>query len=532
MVISSIYSNGCLRHHEARDGIYGTASVTIGTEIPPRDSPCPSFRFISTYEVRIDLGLWRYGLRVLRRPSKTAYTPGLDLHISTYHIVELTSPVFEAARRFDIETVRTLFASGYATPFDQEPSGYSLFDWTFSWLINPRNSRDALLGLDLLKFILSCGGRPTSLADKRQPSVSYMNFNRMSLDKEKYIHFLRYHTYTGMSWIEKVLHNINQRRLPKEQTVLVDAIRLLFQTSPQDPLSNWDVGFCITLESQNLPTAEIIKQQDQWPLELGVDPQRYDSRLELRENDRQIFEDEDGFQIALLLTKPEKIYRAQNYEWSLVNEFLLEGPYGIHSILLLYRESDFKEKIRTGCRNRISILLNAGYDPRGCEFCSVGGLYSEQSLEMSVTQYALYTDTLDLWQEALEHSAWNPADINDLFDAEQYLNIPELLDGEFEFKTRAENREEFLHAIISGEFDGQYLYEVAERLVIYLNIDSWTIENTIDRGRQALAMKSTPGSWHDDETPPSLVFGVDFFIWTWGEKSFASFEEYDKDLYG
>ncbi len=45
---------------------------------------------------------------------------------------------------------------------------------------------------------------------------------------------------------------------------------------------------------------------------------------------------------------------------------------------------------------------------------------------MSVTQYALFTNTFDTWQEALENLGWSRADVEDILDEERYLGVPEL----------------------------------------------------------------------------------------------------------
>jgi hypothetical protein len=125
-----------------------------------------SYRYIIHLEILFDLGFWRRGLKAVIGSSRRSCTPGLDFGLSTYYIVDENAPVFQAAESFDIETVRILFTSGHASPFDQNTSGNSLFDRVFCRLCYSYNINDAIRGLKLLKFLFNCGGAPNSLGDK------------------------------------------------------------------------------------------------------------------------------------------------------------------------------------------------------------------------------------------------------------------------------------------------------------------------------------------------------------------------------
>jgi hypothetical protein len=305
------------------------------------------------------------------------------------------------------------------------------------------------------------------------------------------------------------------------QKIIAEAVRLIFQTRSQDPFSNQMVGTYITLTSQRSPVGEAVMQQSQWPVELR--PTIVKKKIwgvSFIENDRQILEDEEGLLMAPLLMDVEG-YTAIDP----VPVGLWKAPTGIHSILHLYQKSEFKEMIHAGCRNRIIILLNAGSDPRALIACP-SDKFGSLSLEMSVTQYALFTNTLDLWQGALENLGWSKADIEGLLDEEQYLGVPELFLGELEFRTQAENREEFLQIISTGGYGKPYS-KIARNHSLYLGMDWLDVEYTIAKGYQAFQEKSTPGSWHENGVP-KLVFGVDFFLQGPPPKCYASFDDYDK----
>jgi hypothetical protein len=311
---------------------------------------------------------------------------------------------------------------------------------------------------------------------------------------------------------------MSERIPPENQQTVAEVTRLIFQTSSQDPISNWNVGICTTLKSQRTPIGEAVRQQTQWPVELR--PLRHDFWGAI-ENDRQILEDEEGLLMAPLLIEAT--------DYTAINPTIRgwRAPQGIHSILYLYHDSEWKEEIRAGCRNRIIFLLKAESDPRALRSCPFDESIQGQ-LEMSVTQYALFTNTFDIWQEALENLGWSRADVDGLLDEEQYLGVPELLSGELEFKSQAENREEFLQIIATGGYDGRSR-DLAWNLSTYLHMWIVDIQLTIHKGYQAFQMKSTPGSWYEDGAL-NLVLGVDFFLWgsESNSKCYASFDEYNK----
>jgi hypothetical protein len=216
-----------------------------------------SYRYITTLEILVNLGFWRRGLKAVIGSSRRPYTSDLDFRLSTYHIVDQNAPIFQAARIFDIDTVRTLFTSGRASPFDQNISGNSLFDLVFCRLCDLCNREDAIRGLKLLKFLVNCGGVPKSLADKPQAG----NF----------------------SWVETAMFDY----IPEEsQPIVAEATRLIFQASCQDPICNWNVGICMTLKSQRTPIGEAIVQQNRWPVELRPVRQELRGVSIVVENDR------------------------------------------------------------------------------------------------------------------------------------------------------------------------------------------------------------------------------------------------------
>ena len=134
---------------------------------------------------------------------------------------------------------------------------------------------------------------------------------------------------------------------------------------------------------------------------------------------------------------------------------------------------------------------------------------------------------MDLWQEALKYLGWSRADIEGLLDEEQYLGVPDLFTGELEFRSRAENREEFLQIIANGGY--VVGNEIIMSLPTYLGMSFSDACHTIQNACRAFQMKSTPGSWRENEVV-NIVLGVDYWLWGFGGvwESYTAFEEYDK----
>lgn len=106
--------------------------------------------------------------------------------------------------------------------------------------------------------------------------------------------------------------------------------------------------------------------------------------------------------------------------------------------------------------------------------------------------------------------------------------MPELVSGELEFRSQAENREEFLQIIATGGYDEFSARRLPGRsLSTYLHMFIVDVDIIIREGYQAFQIKSTPESWHE-AGGLNLVLGVDFFIWDCCSNCFASFDEYDK----
>lgn len=132
-------------------------------------------------------------------------------------------------------------------------------------------------------------------------------------------------------------------------------------------------------------------------------------------------------------------------------------------------------------------------------------------------------------KEALEKLCWSRADIKSLLDEELYLGVPELLIGELEFRSHAENREEFLHNIATGRYSERSSWNVCT-LSTYLIMCVLDIGCTTEKGCQVLQAKSTPGSWHENGVL-NLVLGVDFFIWRVLpnlEECYIPFDDYNR----
>jgi hypothetical protein len=445
---------------------------------------------VSTIEVRFILGYWRKGINASARKSCARYSIGLDLRLSTLNIVADDSPIISACCNFDLLEVQRLFNSHAASPFDQNSHGYSLFDLTFYEMCHQTFEGKDMRGVELLQFLVRCGGGPLSLAHTFSPNKK--------------------------SWIQEIL--IAELR-SSYQGNFANASRLIIQHSIEDPLSHWDPGLHVTFGFQRHALGQALLQQNQWM----VDLQPHGSTW-FQENDRHIIDDPDAtFMRAAIETMA----------YSAINPIEHGGctTTGLHSIFFLYHHSPYKIELYNGCKNRLVALLDAGYDPEKPEI--VPYLESRRHGRMlSVTECALYANTFDIWKDALSNAGWSDTGIQGLVDEVQYQGISSLFGNGLVYSSLSENRDRFLQKLSTGYFtdisqDEYQLEVISEELTPELNMNCYDIRETIREASLAFFATSIPGTW-PEEGPVKLVFGEDFYLYQYRKaRHLVSFEEYD-----
>jgi hypothetical protein len=97
----------------------------------------------------------------------------------------------------------------------------------------------------------------------------------------------------------------------------------------------------------------------------------------------------------------------------------------IHSLLNLAKNFG-RGDVSQCCEMRISILLLNDHDARSESQCP-GALLDQYP--KSPTGFALTLGNPDLRKEALRHARWSEYEIQELFDDEVYIGVPELLSG-------------------------------------------------------------------------------------------------------
>jgi hypothetical protein len=132
--------------------------LVIASNLPRSTSilqPCDSFRCKRTYDwlVRLHLRL-RFFLFYVDISAILCKT-SIQLMVAPHHIIEWDSPIFEAARRGDVATVKYLFDTGQASINDVDTRGQGLLHMTdYTGCGTVAQIRQ---GLEMARFLVSQG---------------------------------------------------------------------------------------------------------------------------------------------------------------------------------------------------------------------------------------------------------------------------------------------------------------------------------------------------------------------------------------
>jgi hypothetical protein len=149
------------------------------------------------------------------------------------------------------------------------------------------------------------------------------------------------------------------------------------------------------------------------------------------------------------------------------------------------------------------------------------------AMSLSYTGYAHLLNLTQLWRSALEASLWTPAQIQDLFDADLYAGIPELLSGALLYQTRDDQRATFMHRLLRGDFTG---LEDGTILTLSIRLEKelavwWSGVNKMIRDVDScFKSRIIPGGWPADQSK-SLVPGIDFKLPSGGEFDDDGFDD-------
>ncbi|KAG4439937.1 hypothetical protein IFR05_004563 [Cadophora sp. M221] len=441
-------------------------------------------------DVQSSLKFLQKGFQFIISTSKLLFNPGIGMHLRAYSVVPWWSPVINVIEQGNLAGLKSLFAAGVASPFDiREYNGHTLLDTALTSLsidIATTSSCCSASKLQIMEFLIEQGCR---WGYKLKPA-----------------------------WIPHVLRDIVHGP---------QIVRLVLAHCEYNPFEDESTSIYITAKTVGLPAYGALIQQDYWVVDLQNHSFQAsaDGSQSFQENDRMILMDIDGFELNKAL--------GQGFKYSVYcpippNRFSFwDFEHSLHGVLYIFALSDRNNDMRQACINRLAHLICFGLatsswlprsSPENKQFIAWG----------TPTAIAKAFDVVEVWKSGLRKGGKSDADINDIFDEEEYFSVPKLLDGRI-YTTMRENCELFYELLVTGQIGIEKVDPIASlshgKWIDYIHCSpdphsvlrfGYEVLNMARDVKQAVAQKSMPGGWVEHEEL-RLVPGVDFRIagWWW-----------------
>ena len=443
----------------------------------------------TTIDIRFNPVFIGQGVHITFPSSSQRYSTRFDMQLRSYRVVSKSSPVFNALHKADIPSLRSLFKSGMASPFDVDTSGFSLLDNALS-ITKAMNREEPL---SLIQFLLSCGA-----------------------------HFTPMSSHHSGRWITDVLQD--EKSGP-------DIMRLYMDNCEHDPFGDSDMSTWISVDLVGLPAYQTLVHQEQWYVDLhNYQPSSWTGCF--IENDRLMLSDAEGIGMK------DAINRGMSYRLVMTGNDMKDAHYrkkkyklimdGIYSkpvdaplhYILLFASSTKDIKLKHACSHRLANLIAWGQDPRKWHDFGTSyrkGKWQATGLSGQVTGVARLTNTIDVWRDGLVLAGWHLLEIEDLFDEEVYLGLEALFSG-VSYSTVKENCAEFVENLAVGyyaSFNEKEIDNLSIEIQSHVhggeNISVYDVRAIIKAANRAFRQLSTPGGWPGDGGI-RLIPGVDFDI--------------------
>ncbi|KAH7400462.1 hypothetical protein BKA64DRAFT_482361 [Cadophora sp. MPI-SDFR-AT-0126] len=432
-----------------------------------RDEPTHSQRF-TTYHVQVKIPFWRGGMTYHPGNMGMMYGGSLCKSFRTYNIVPSNAPIIRACYDFDLPKVRWLFEAGLASPLDCDsnpkmPLVLKIFASLF-WGRVAVGSK----AIELLRFLICCLGGDIGSFQLMETALMVDGYSAEML------------------------------RNSEVCDAQAEAVRLVIMNSSDDPLEGCNEFLTIELSRSHI--YPVLLSQEQWWLDDTISLEEAGFENCWIETDLQMLKDPKGLYLQKALLKGLMYAR----------EASRNVP--IHLLLKLAektREEDFHQCVLS----RLVILLKHGSDPRRVHlFTRPYFPWGLSKKIRSCTAYALEINLLGLWETALMEAGWTQLEIQDLFEEELYLGIPDLVNGVLKYQTRDEQRKQFIETLRQGGFaylDEDQLFNLSDELDCGLGLPSWEISAMVREVASILKLRATPGGWPEDQAT-KLMPGKDF----------------------
>ncbi|PVH78525.1 hypothetical protein DL98DRAFT_590269 [Cadophora sp. DSE1049] len=438
-----------------------------------RLNPTHSQRF-TTYKVRVKIPFWRGGMTFCSGNAGMMYGGSLCKTFRTCNFVPSDAPIMEACKIFDCSEVRRLFEAGLASPLDLDyDRGLSLVDTILRELALTQTQKSRYqAAIDLLKYLIYCLngdiGRVWGLVDILM-LVSISLYSKETL------------------------------------TAFAEGCRLALAHCSHDPVAS--IEQYLTIRVSKTPVYQVLIAQDRWWLDDGLQYGETEVGEYWTETDLHMLKDPCGLSLKAALDKNIP-YRPFN-----VRDFYSDH-HPVHALLTIASDT-MEEEFHKCVHSRLVILLENGLDPRSIHHSLAFFQEGQESMTdrpLSCTEYAQFLGLSGLWKEALEGAGWSIAEIDFLFEEDMVLAMTALLSGEIQYRSRDDNRRNFVQAVRRGEFADlkkEAISSLAFQLEIELGLARRCIKNLIGEVNAIFRERKIPGSWLD-EGDISLIPGKDF----------------------
>jgi len=435
--------------------------------------------------IRSKLPFWRYTAHI--QLSRPLYSSNFDLgmQITTYNIVEPTSPIIRAVNKLDLEEVKHLFRLGLASPHD---------------------AVDGILARSLSDIVLF------RLFISRDVNLQYCEkaHNMLKfLTLEAEVRYRNPGIYTVFNFPRE---NQNQQ----VENLIADGLRHALHNCPEDPF--WfNPSLQFRLDDMKLPIYSVMLQQESWAVDMNCSSTSWYPNT-FCETERNFLKDPTGLGMLKALENGLS-YSPVPAVLFYTSEIISNQPAIVLMFMILTIN---RQDIYKACMARLVTLFQKGHLPQTQTWNRRGG-YSP-GRPYSAVEYSIKKGVKGFLREALHLSGWLENDIQDIFDEEILAGFPQLMNGDITYKTRDECRIEFLNELCHGEFidlDIEEYEHGSTRVSANTGWSNYGIRTIIEDAREAFRHRDIPGSWPKERA--IIIPGIDFELDEWTEPNFREY---------
>jgi len=434
--------------------------------------------------IRSKLPFWRYTAYI--QLSRPLYSSNLDLgmQITTYNIVEKTSPIIRAVEALDMEEVKRLFRLGLASPHDalDDILGESLSDIALFHLFESRDIN------------LQC-------CEKAHKMLKFLTLEAKIGYKSPFIYEV---------FIFPVIQN------QRAESLVADGLRHVLQNCPEDPF--WfHPSLYFRLDDVKLPIYSVMLQQESWDVDMNDSSTSWYPNT-FCETERNFLKDPTGLGMLKALENGLLYFPTKAALLFVENMRSIQPAIRLMRMVLMTNRQD----IHKACIARLVNLIQKGYLPQTQTWNKEGGYYPGRPY--SAVEYSTHKGLEGFLREVLHLCGWLENDIQDIFDEEILAGFPQLMNGDITYKTRDECRIEFLNELCHGDFidlDGEDYENMLVRVLVNTGWQYYILIPGIRNAREAFKQRDIPGSWPKERT--IIVPGIDFQLNEWVELKFREY---------